>query len=126
MPEPSADSRTGFFSVIRLFKAALYTTRGLRHALTNDTSFRQEVVLVLILTPISIWLGDNGIERAMLILPLLLVLAVELLNSAVETIVDRVGTEYNELSGRAKDLSSAAVFVALINVPVVWGLVLGG
>ncbi|MFP6679040.1 MAG: diacylglycerol kinase [Dehalococcoidia bacterium] len=126
MPEPSADSRTGFFSVIRLFKAALYTTRGLRHALTNDTSFRQEVVLVLILTPISIWLGDNGIERAMLILPLLLVLAVELLNSAVETIVDRVGTEYNELSGRAKDLSSAAVFVALINVPVVWGLVLLG
>ncbi len=126
MPEPSADSRAGFFSVIRLFKAALYTTRGLRHALTNDTSFRQEVVLVLILTPISIWLGDNGIERAMLILPLLLVLAVELLNSAVETIVDRVGTEYNELSGRAKDLSSAAVFVALINVPVVWGLVLLG
>ena len=126
MHEPSADSRTGFFSVIRLFKAALYTTRGLRHALTNDTSFQQEVVLVLILTPISIWLGDNGIERAMLILPLLLVLAVELLNSAVETIVDRVGTEYNELSGRAKDLSSAAVFVALINVPVVWGLVLVG
>ena len=126
MPEPSADSRTGFFSVIRLFKAALYTTRGLRHALTNDTSFQQEVVLVLILTPISIWLGGNGIERAMLILPLLLVLAVELLNSAVETIVDRVGTEYNELSGRAKDLSSAAVFVTLINVPVVWGLVLLG
>ena len=126
MPEPSADSRTGFFSVIRLFKAALYTIRGLRHALTNDTSFQQEVVLVLILTPISIWLGGNGIERAMLILPLLLVLAVELLNSAVETIVDRVGTEYNELSGRAKDLSSAAVFVTLINVPVVWGLVLLG
>ncbi len=126
MPEPSADSRTGFFSVIRLFKAALYTTRGLRHALTNDTSFRQEVVLVLILTPISIWLGDNGIERAMLILPLLLVLAVELLNSAVETIVDRVGTEYNELSGRATDLSTAEVFVALINGPVVWGLVLLG
>jgi diacylglycerol kinase (ATP) len=71
-------------------------------------------------------LGDNGVERALLILPLFLVLLIELLNGAVETVVDRIGTEHNELSGRAKDLASAAVFVALVTVPAVWGLVLLG
>jgi len=87
---------------------------------------RQEFVATLILAPIGVWLGDNGIERALLIFPLLLVLFVELLNGAVETVVDRIGTEHNELSGRAKDLASAAVFVALLSVLVVWGLVLLG
>ncbi|MBT3943100.1 MAG: diacylglycerol kinase [Chloroflexi bacterium] len=107
-----------------MFRAARYTARGLRHALGNDTSFQQEFVAALVLAPVAVWLGDNGVERALLILPLLLVLLVELLNGAVETVVDRIGTEYNELSGRAKDLASAAVFVALVSVPVVWGLVL--
>jgi diacylglycerol kinase (ATP) len=118
------DPRTGFFNVIRIARAARYTARGFRHALGNDTSFRQEIVGALILTPIAIWLGDNGVERSLLILPLMLVLLVELLNGAVETVVDRIGTEHNELSGRAKDLASAAVFVALASVPVVWALVL--
>jgi diacylglycerol kinase (ATP) len=81
---------------------------------------------MLFLAPIGVWLGDNGVERALLILPLLLVLLVELLNGAVETVVDRVGMEHNELSGRAKDLASAAVFVAILGVFVVWGLVLLG
>ena len=81
---------------------------------------------MLFLAPIGVWLGDNGVERALLILPLLLVLLVELLNGAVETVVDRIGMEHNELSGRAKDLASAAVFVALLSVLVVWGLVLVG
>jgi|TARA_B110000263_G_scaffold65803_1_gene56826 diacylglycerol kinase (ATP) len=81
---------------------------------------------MLFLAPIGVWLGDNGVERALLILPLLLVLLVELLNGAVETVVDRIGMEHNELSGRAKDLASAAVFVALLSVLVVWGLVLMG
>ena len=81
---------------------------------------------MLFLAPIGVWLGDNGVERALLILPLLLVLLVELLNGAVETVVDRVGMELNELSGRAKDLASAAVFVAILGVFVVWGLVLLG
>jgi diacylglycerol kinase (ATP) len=116
--------RSGFFNVLRVFRAARYTARGLRHALGNDTSFQQEFVAALVLAPVAVWLGDNGVERALLILPLLLVLLVELLNGAVETVVDRIGTEYNELSGRAKDLASAAVFVALVSVPVVWGLVL--
>lgn len=81
---------------------------------------------MLFLAPIGVWLGDNGVERALLILPLLLVLLVELLNGAVETVVDRIGMDHNELSGRAKDLASAAVFVALLSVLVVWGLVLMG
>ena len=76
------------------------------------------------LTPVAIWLGDGRLEYALLIGSLTLVLITELLNSAIETVVDRVGTERNELSARAKDLGSAAVFVSLVNVPVVWGLVL--
>ena len=126
MPEPSPNQGKGFFNLLRIVRAARYTARGFRHALVHDTSFRQEFVAALILAPIGIWLGDNGVERALLILPLLLVLLVELLNGAVETVVDRIGTEHNELSGRAKDLASAAVFVALLTVPVTWGLVLLG
>ena len=76
--------------------------------------------------PAAMWLGETGLERAALIASLLLVLIVELMNTAVETIVDRIGTERNEISGRAKAVGSAAVFVSLVNVPVVWGLVLLG
>ncbi|MDA1258832.1 MAG: diacylglycerol kinase [Chloroflexi bacterium] len=111
---------------MRLVRAARYTTRGFRHALGTDTSFRQEFVLALILGPVGVWLGDSGVERVLLLFPLFLVLLAELLNGAIETTVDRIGSEWNELSGRAKDLSSAAVFIALVNVPVVWGLVLLG
>ena len=130
MSEPSADPSNnqgkGFFNPFRIVRAARYTAHGFQHALVHDTSFRQEFVAILILAPTGVWLGDNGVERALLILPLLLVLLVELLNGAVETVVDRIGTERNELSGRAKDLASAAVFVALLSVLVVWGLVLLG
>ena len=126
MPEHDVDPGRGFFNVLRLVKATRYTTNGFRHALAHDTSFRQEFAIGVILAPVGIWLGDTGVERALLLASLLLVLLVELLNGAVETAIDRVGTEQNELSGRAKDLASAAVFVALVNVPVVWGLVLLG
>ena len=130
MSEPSANPSNnrgkGFFNPLRIVRATRYTARGFRDALVDDTSFRQEFVATLILVPIGVWLGDNGVERALLILPLLLVLVVELLNGAVETVVNRIGTEHNELSGRAKDLASAAVFVALLTVSVVWGLVLLG
>ena len=77
-----------------------------------------------LLTPAAIWLGENGVERALMVGVLLLVLTVELVNSAIEAVVDRVGTESHDLSGRAKDLGSAAVFISLVAVPVVWGLVL--
>ena len=110
--------------VVRILRAARFSFAGLRTAVRYHTAFRQELVLGVILVPAAVWLGQDGLERAVLLGSLLLVLIVELLNSAVETVVDRIGAERNEQSGRAKDLGSAAVFVSLINVPVVWGFVL--
>ena len=108
----------------RVLKAARCSWLGLKAAWQHEAAFRQELVLCVLLAPLALWLGESGIERALLLLSLLLVLLVEILNSAVEAVVDRVGTEYHELSGRAKDLGSAAVFLALLQVPVIWGLLL--
>ena len=108
----------------RIVRAAKYSFAGLRSAVTSEAAFRQELILGVLLTPAAIWLGENGVERALMIGVLLIVLIVELLNSAIEAAVDRVGEEPHDLSRRAKDLGSAAVFVSLIAVPVVWGLVL--
>lgn len=80
--------------------------------------------MFVVLAPLGIWLGQSGVERTLLVGSLMLVLIVELLNSAVEALVDRIGSERHELSGVAKDLGSAAVFVALVLVVVVWSLVL--
>ncbi len=110
----------------RLVRAARYSLSGLREGLWRHTSFRQEVLAGAALTPVAIWLGEDGVERALLLASLMLVLVVELVNSALETVVDRVGTEPNELSGKAKDLASAAVLLSLLNVPLVWGFVLFG
>ena len=108
----------------RIVRAARHSFAGLRSAVAGEAAFRQELVLGVILTPVAVWLGESGVERALMIGVLLLVLIVELVNSAIETAVDRVGGESHDLSRRAKDLGSAAVFVSLIAVPVVWGLVL--
>ena len=97
---------------------------GFKAALKHEAAFRQEVALFVILAPLGFWLGRNGIERSLLIGSLVLVLIVELLNSAVEAVVDRIGSEKHELSGRAKDMGSAAVLLALLLVVVVWTLVL--
>ena len=86
--------------------------------------FRQELALALVLVPLGLWLGNSGIERALLVGSILLVLIVELLNTGVEYVVDRFGGEIHELSGKAKDIASAAVFLALCNVAIVWALVL--
>ncbi len=110
----------------RIVRAAQHSLAGLRSAIRGEAAFRQELILALILTPIAFWLGENGVERALMIGSLLVVLIVELVNSAIETVVDRVGTELHDLSGRAKDLGSAAVFISLLAVPIVWGLVLLG
>lgn len=110
----------------RIVRATRYSISGLRNAVVGEAAFRQELLAALFLTPVAVWLGDTGVERALLIGVLLLVLIVELLNSAIETTVDRVGTEFHDLSGRAKDLGSAAVFISLISVPIVWALVLIG
>lgn len=116
----------GITDIARIFRAAGYSLKGLRAAWANEAAFRQELVLFIFLFPLGLWLGQDGIERVLLTLSLLLVLIVELLNSAVEAVVDRFGNERHELAGRAKDIASAAVFVALINVPFTWLLVLAG
>ncbi|TJY61048.1 diacylglycerol kinase [Sinimarinibacterium sp. CAU 1509] len=110
----------------RLIRATRVSYVGLGWALRNEEAFRIEVILVVLLAPLGLWLGHSGIERAVMMLSLILVLLVELLNTAVEVVVDRIGPEWHELSGRAKDLGSAAVHLSLLQVPLVWGLVLFG
>ena len=106
----------------RLWDATGYSIQGLKAAWVNEAAFRQELLLVMVLLPVACWLGTTTTQRALLIFSLLLILIVELLNSAVETIVDRIGFEHHELSGRAKNLGSAAVLASLIAAVVVWGL----
>ena len=113
-------------NISRILRAAGYSYAGIRDAVRNHPAFRQELVLAVVLAPVAVWLGDGGVERAVMLAALVLVLIVELLNSAVETLVDRIGTEHNVLSGQAKDLGSAAVFLSLVNVPLVWGFVILG
>jgi diacylglycerol kinase (ATP) len=107
----------------RLWAATGYSIRGLKSAWINETAFRQELLLVILMAPLAFWLGTTQTQRALLILSLLLILITELLNSAIEAVVDRIGTETNELSGRAKNLGSAAVLVALVAAAAVWGFI---
>lgn len=115
---------SGNTGVTRLIKAMGFTWLGLKAAYKHEEAFRQEVWTLIIAVPLAIWLGETGIEIALLIGSVLLLLIVELLNSAVEAVVDRFGGDIHKLSGRAKDMGSAAVFVAMINAVMVWGLVL--
>ncbi len=111
----------------RLAMAVRYTLAGLGHALRTERPFQEEALcLVLIVIPGAVWLGTTGVERALMVGSWLLVLVVELLNAAVERTVDRIGLERHELSGRAKDLGSAAVGVAIVLALVVWGLIVFG
>ena len=112
--------------LLRLPRATLHSCRGLRDALKGEAAFRIELLGAAVLAPLAFWLGENGVERALLIAPLLIALIAELLNSAIESAIDRIGDEPHELSRRAKDLASAAVFVSLSLVAVVWALVLLG
>ena len=99
--------------------------QGLRAAWLHESSFRLEVYLLLVMGPLAVWLGQTGVERALLLGSCLLVLSVELLNSSIEAVIERYGPEFHELAGRAKDMGSAAVFVLMMNVVLVWGFVLG-
>lgn len=107
-----------------MWKATLWSLQGLRAAWLHESSFRLEVCLLVVLAPLAMWLGGDGLERALLLGSCLLVLTVELLNSAIEAVIERFGGEWHELAGRAKDMGSAAVFVAMLNVLLVWGLIL--
>ena len=109
----------------RILKATVWSLQGLRAAWLHESSFRLEVYLFVVLAPLALWLGADGLERALLVGSMVLVLSAELLNSAVEAVIERYGAEHHELAGRAKDMGSAAVFVLMMNVLLVWGLVLG-
>ncbi|MEL1265585.1 diacylglycerol kinase [Pseudoxanthomonas putridarboris] len=108
----------------RILKAAVWSLQGLRAAWLHESSFRLEVYLLAVLVPLALWLGQDGLERALMIGSCLLVLAAELLNSAVEAVIERYGPEHHELAGRAKDMGSAAVFVLMMNVLLCWALIL--
>ena len=111
-------------SPFRAWQAFLWSMQGLRATWAVESSFRLEVYLFVVLAPLAVWLGQNGIERAILISPMILVLVVEVLNSALEAVVDRWGPEHHELAGRAKDMGSAAVFLSDLNVLACWGFLL--
>lgn len=108
----------------RLLNACLFSAAGFKATWDHEEAFRQEVLLFVITTPLAIWLGETAIEKLLLIGSVVLVLLVELLNSAIETVVDRVGPERHELSGRAKDIGSAAVMLSLVWAGISWALIL--
>lgn len=107
----------------RIVRATGYSLQGLAHAWRHEAAFRQEVALAIVLIPAGLWLGRTPVERALLLATCAVVLIVELLNSAVEAAIDRHGDELHELSGRAKDLGSAAVMLSLVLLVAVWGAV---
>lgn len=108
----------------RILKSFIYSWSGLRAAFRHEEAFRQELLLAVVLVPLALWLGNDAVQRALLAASMLLVLIVELLNSAIEAAIDRVGAERHALSARAKDMASAAVFLSFINVAVIWATIL--
>lgn len=109
----------------RILLATRWSLQGLRAAWLHESSFRLEVYLFAVLAPLGLWLGASAIERVLLLGSCLLVLGIELLNSAIEAVIERYGDEPHALAGRAKDMGSAAVFVLMLNVVLTWGLILG-
>jgi len=115
------NSKTG---IARVISAAGYSWAGIQSCYKTEAAFREELLLCLFLLPLALWLGETGIERALLVGSLMLILLMELCNSALESVVDRIGEEYHVLSGKAKDIGSAAVFLSILNAVVIWLLVL--
>jgi diacylglycerol kinase (ATP) len=121
MEESPFKGKTG---LRRVFNAFGYSLSGLGSAFRNEDAFRQELLLAAVMIPVGLWFGPGGIAKAMLVASVMLVLIVELLNSAVEAAVDRVSLDRHDLAKRAKDIGSAAVFLSIANVILVWCLVL--
>ena len=113
--------KTGFK---RLMNAFGYSIAGTQAAFKHEDAFRQEVLLVILLTPVAIYIGETAIDQALMISSLLFIIVVELLNSSIEATVDRISVKHHKLSNRAKDIGSAAVFFSLINAAVIWFLLL--
>ena len=110
--------------ITRLLRAFGYSFHGFHHAWREEAAFRQEVGLAVLVVPAGLYFGHSGVERALLVSPMVLVLVVEILNSAVEAVVDRSGTERHPLAGMAKDMGSAAVMMSFALLGTVWLLVL--
>ncbi|NOU23025.1 MAG: diacylglycerol kinase [Methyloglobulus sp.] len=108
----------------RILNACVFSYYGFKATWQHEAAFRQEVLLFLVTTPLGLWLGETIIEKLLLVGSMIFVLVVELLNSAVEAVVDRVGLEHHELSGRAKDIGSAAVMLSLVWAGITWGSIL--
>lgn len=115
------DKKTG---IPRLIAATGYSWQGLRHAVRYEEAVRLEVIAFFFLLPLALYLGEDAIERVLLVGVLVLVIIVELFNTAIEAIVDRIGVEYHELAGLAKDLGSACVLISLCLTVFVWGMLL--
>jgi diacylglycerol kinase (ATP) len=107
----------------RLTNAFYYSMAGFKAAWINEEAFRQEVLVGIIVVPAGFFIGETGTQKAILIGSYLVIPLVELLNSAIEAIVDRIGTERHELSGRAKDIGSASVFLSICTAVVMWALI---
>ncbi len=123
--QPTQESpHKGKTGLIRVWNAMFYSFAGLRSAWKHEDAFRQESILAMVLVPLAFLVTANNIARALMVASVLLVLIVELINSAIEATVDRISLENHQLAKRAKDIGSAAVFIALMNVLVVWGLAL--
>jgi len=110
----------------RLLLAFVNSWKGFKGAFKFEAAFRQEVALAVLLLPLGAWLGANGVEKALLTGSVMLVLIVELLNTGIETVVDRIGLERHELSGLAKDVGSTAVLLSFGLLALIWGFVLFG
>ncbi len=123
MTESPFKGKTG---LRRIWNAFNYSLAGLRAAFRHEDAFRQEAILATILLPLAFWFNVSASERTLMVFSILLVLIVELLNSAIEATVDRISLDNHRLAKRAKDIGSAAVFIALLNVVMVWGLILVG
>lgn len=103
--------------------AARWSLAGIKTAWQNELAFRLEAIIIIILAPVGFWMGRSAAERALLIASCLLILITELLNSAIEAVVDRIGPERHELSGHAKDMGSAAAFFSMLTAAIVWALI---
>ncbi|BAN70160.1 diacylglycerol kinase [endosymbiont of unidentified scaly snail isolate Monju] len=110
--------------LLRAWRALSYSLAGLRAAWRHESAFRQELFVALIVIPLGLWLGSGWVEKALLAGSWVLVLIVELLNSAIEAVVDRIGAEHHKLAGRAKDQGSAAVLLTILLAILTWGLIL--
>lgn len=119
-----SNPQKGKTGIKRVLNACRYSLQGFRYAWRHEAAFRQELLFIVILLPLALWLEVSTLERIALVAVLALVIIVELLNSAVEAAIDRIGPEHHDLSGRAKDLGSAAVFVALTLTLYVWSVIL--